>query len=67
MGGAGEDIHLVAELHIHEAGLPQDPPPLCFQQSAGNSTRPEFDVVTGILWHFDLDVDIGDLEASAGT
>jgi hypothetical protein len=65
VGRAGEDIDLATEADLDEARRPEDPPPLCLQQSAGNSTRPQVDVVARILGHLLLDVDVGDLEASA--
>ena len=36
----GEDIYLVAEPDVYEAGVVQYPPPLCLQQSAGDSAGP---------------------------
>jgi hypothetical protein len=37
----------------------------CFQQSAGNSPRPQVDVAPGTLWDWLLNQDIGNLESPA--
>ncbi len=62
----GEDVYLVAEPHILEAAVVQHPPPLCLQQSAGDSAGPQLDVVLRGLGHFFVNKDVGDLETAPG-
>ena len=64
--GAGEDIDLFAPVDVGESGGRQYLAPLCFEQSAGDSARPEFDIVPGILRDFLVDDDVRDLDATAG-
>ena len=40
MRRAGKYVDLVSPAQIDEADLIENPPPLCFQQSPGNSTGP---------------------------
>ena len=61
---AGEDVDLPAPANVHEAGVFQHPLPLCFQQSTGNSARPEVDIVLRVLGDFLVDDDVADLEAA---
>ncbi len=63
---AGEDVDLVSPTHVDEAGVLQRPFPLCFQQSTGDSPRPEVDVVLRALWHFLVHHDVRYLQATAG-
>jgi hypothetical protein len=44
---AREDVDLVGHHHVGKADQLQDLPPLCFQQSTGNSTGPELDIFLG--------------------
>ncbi len=62
---AGENIDLLTPANVYETGLLQHVPPLCFQQSTGDSAGPEIDVVFRILRHFLMNDDVGDLEAAA--
>lgn len=61
---AREDVHLVRHDDIHEADEFQDLPPLCIQQSTGNSAAPELDVVAGVLGHLPVDEDVANLHAT---
>ncbi len=63
---AGEDIHLLSPANVREAHVLQNPIPLCFQQSTGDSAGPEVDVVFGVLGDLLMDDDVGDLDAAAG-
>ncbi len=63
---ATEDVRLPGDLEVnkscsHDRGLE-----FCFQQSAGNSARPQIDLLFCVLWHRLLHQDIPDLEATAG-
>ena len=61
----GKDIHFVRHDHVDEAGEREYLPPLCFQQSTGNSATPEFDVVLRLLRHFFVDEDVTDLDPAS--
>ena len=62
---AGEHVDLGSPSNVLEAGAGKDPLPLCFQQSTGNSARPEVDVILRLLRHFLVYDDVADLEAAA--
>ena len=58
---AREHIDLIRHDHIDEANECQDLPPLCIQQSTGNSATPEIDVVFRLLRDFQVDEDVANL------
>ena len=60
-----EHVHFVRHHHVDEAGQLQDCPPLCLQQSTGNSAAPQFDVVLGLLGDRLVDQDVAHLDAPA--
>ena len=51
LGGAVEYIRPPGDLEIGKTGGHDRSLELCFQQSAGNSTRPQFDIALGALRH----------------
>ena len=61
MNRAGENVHLLSQFDVHKTGVSQHPVPLCFQQSAGNSARPQIDIVFCLLRHLDVHDDVSDL------
>ena len=63
---SGEDIDFVRHHGVRKARGRERLPPLCFQQSTGNSATPEVDVVARILRHLFVDQDVADLDTSAG-
>ena len=58
---AREHIDLIRHDHIDEANECQDLPPLCIQQSTGNSATPEVDIVLRLLRDFQVDEDVANL------
>ena len=67
MLASGEDIDFVGHDDIDKAGHGEELPPLCFQQSTGNSATPEVDVVLGVLGDFAVDEDIAHLQTAGPT
>jgi hypothetical protein len=63
---ATEDVRLPGDLEVNESGSHDRGLQFCFQQSTGNSARPEIDLLFRVLWHRLLHQDIPDLEATAG-
>ena len=63
---AAEDIRLPGDLEVNEARSHDRGLQFCFQQSAGNSARPQIDLLFRISWHRLLYQDIPDLEATGG-
>ncbi len=63
---ATEDVRLPGDLEINESGSHDRSFQFCFQQSTGNSARPQIDLLFCVLWHRLLHQDIPDLEAAAG-
>ena len=61
----GKHVDLCSPTDVLEAGSHKDPLPLCFQQSTGNSARPEVDVILRLLRHFLVYDYVADLEAAA--
>ena len=53
------------DLEINETGGYDRSLKLCFQQSAGNSTRPQINLTFGTLWNCFLYQDIANLQAPA--
>ena len=62
---AAEHIRLPGDLEIDKAGSHDRGLKLCFQQSAGNSTRPQIDLTFGALWDYLLHQNITDLQTPA--
>ena len=65
MLAAREHVHLVGHHDIDESGEGQDLPPLCIQQSTGNSATPEVDVVFRLLGNLPMHEDVGNLNSPA--
>ncbi len=63
---ATEDVRLPGDLEINEAGSHDRGFQFCFQQSTGNSARPQIDLLFRVRWHRLLHQDIPDLEATCG-
>ncbi len=63
---ATEDVRLPGDLEVNESGSHDRSLQFCFQQSTGNSARPQIDLLFRVLWHRLLHQDIPDLEATAG-
>jgi hypothetical protein len=63
---AAEDVLLPGDLEVDEAGCHDRGLQFCFQQSPGNSARPQIDLLLGVLWHRGTHQDIPDLEAARG-
>ena len=63
---ATEDVRLPGDLEVNEAGSHDRGLQFCFQQSTGNSARPQIDLLFRVLWHRLLHQDIPDLEATGG-
>jgi len=63
---ATEDVRLPGDLVVNESSSHDRGLQFCFQQSTGNSARPQVDLLFRILWHRLLHQDIPDLEATAG-
>ena len=61
-----EHVDLVRHHDIGEAGLIEEHPPLCIQQSTGNSATPERDVILRVLRDLLMYKDVPDLDAPAG-
>jgi hypothetical protein len=59
-----KDIGLPSDFEIDKTGGYDRSLELCFQQSAGNSARPQIDVTFGTLWNCFLDQDIADLQTT---
>jgi hypothetical protein len=62
---SGEDVSLFSPTNISEARVLQNPFPLCFQQSTGDSAAPEVDIVLSVLWYLFVDNDVRNLDAPA--
>jgi hypothetical protein len=58
---ATKDIGLPSDFEIHKTGGYDRSLELCFQQSAGNSARPQIDLTFGTLRNCLLDQNIADL------
>ena len=63
---ATEDVCLPGDLEVNESRSHDRGLQFCFQQSTGNSARPQIDLLFRVLWHRLLHQDIPDLEATAG-
>ena len=63
---AAEDVRLPGDLEVNESGGHDRGLQFCFQQSTGNSARPQIDLLFRILRHCLLHQDIPDLEATSG-
>ena len=63
---ATEDVRLPGDLEVNETRRHDCGLQFCFQQSTGNSARPQIDLLFRVLWHRLLHQDIPDLEATAG-
>lgn len=61
-----KDIHFVRHHRVHEARECERLPPLCLQQSTGNSAAPEVDVIARVLRNLLVDEDVANLHSSAG-
>ena len=67
VGGAGllrrpiKHIGFPRYLEAHETGGLHQRLKLCFQQSTGDSTSPEVDLLFGLLWYFHLNQDVANL------
>jgi hypothetical protein len=62
---SGVHVGARSDLEVDEAGGDYRECYLSLQESAGNSTGPERDVVLGVLRHRSLNEDVADLQASA--
>jgi hypothetical protein len=49
MLGARKDVHLAAPAYFLETNCPENPGPLCRQQSSSYSAGPEVDIVFRVL------------------
>ncbi len=58
---ATEDVRLPGDLEVNKACRHDRGLQFCFQQSTGNSARPQIDLPFRILWHRLLHQDIPDL------
>ncbi len=58
---ATEDIRLPGDLEVNESCGHDRGLQFCFQQSTGNSARPQIDLLFRVLWHRLLHQDIPDL------
>ncbi len=63
---ATEDVRLPGDLEVNEAGSHDRGLQFCFQQSTGNSARPQVDLLFRVRWHCLLHQDIPDLEPPTG-
>jgi hypothetical protein len=63
---ATEDVRLPGDLEVNEACRHDRGLQFCFQQSTGDSARPQIDLLFCVLWHRLLHQDIPDLEATRG-
>jgi len=63
---ATEDIRLPGDFEVNESRSHDRGLQFCFQQSTGNSARPQIDLLFRVRWHRLLHQDIPDLEATAG-
>ena len=63
---ATEDVRLPGDLKVNESRSHDRGLQFCFQQSTGNSARPQIDLLFRVLWHRLLHQDIPDLETTAG-
>lgn len=63
---ATEDIPLPGDLEVNESGSHNCRLQFCFQQSTGNSARPQIDLLFRVFRHRLLHHDIPDLKATAG-
>ena len=63
---ATEDVRLPGDLEVNETRRHDCGLQFCFQQSTGNSARPQIDLLFRVLWHRLLHQDIPDLEATGG-
>jgi hypothetical protein len=65
LGRSGEAVESLEHPDIGEAGRLEDADELCFQQSTGDSTRPEIDVSERAVGKDLADDNVRDLRASA--
>ena len=63
---ATEDVRLPGDLEVNESGGHDRGLQFCFQQSTGNSARPQSDLLLRVRWHRLLHQDIPDLETTRG-
>ena len=61
---ATENVRLPGDLEVNESCSHNRGLQFCFQQSTGNSARPQIDLLFRVLWHRLLHQDISDLEAT---
>jgi hypothetical protein len=63
---ATENVRLPGDLEVDESGSHDRGLQFCFQQSTGNSARPQIDLLFRVRWHRLLHQDIPDLETARG-
>jgi hypothetical protein len=63
---ATENVRLPGDLEVDESGGHDRGLQFCFQQSTGNSARPEIDLLLRVRWHRGTHQDIPDLQATVG-
>ena len=65
LGSRTKTIKTRCDTNILKADLRQIFNELCLRQSAGDSTGPQIDIAAGILGEFDIQCDIGKVQAAA--
>ena len=60
---AGETVEPFGDCDVGEAGVRKRGDKLCFQQSAGDSSGPEIDILSRVFRELGSDHDVGDLHA----
>jgi hypothetical protein len=63
---ATENVRLPGDLEVNESGGHDRGLQFCFQQSTGNSARPQIDLLLRVLRHRGTHQDIPDLQATVG-
>ena len=63
--GSREAIEPPRDLRVGKARVHERRDKLCFQQSTGDSTGPEIDVLSCVFRQFDAQDDVGDLHAAS--
>lgn len=66
LGRAAEDIVAPRNFKRHKTGLDHPCAKLCFQQSAGNSARPQFNLLFRFGWNRLFHQNVGYLQAAVG-
>ena len=60
-----EAVEPIRDPHVGKSGLRERRDQLCFQQSAGDSTGPEIDILARVLRQLDAEHDVRDLYSAS--